>query len=214
MSQIEEDFDDLSIESGSRHYRIKNDEDEIVFRTTNQRDAETYLDLVEENQRLQRLLEARGVAPHRIYLLSEEEEHRGEASSGKYLADEVVIVAKADDEEAVVVRHLESGKEEIVDLEELEPIQGGVYLQATEMADTTAHVVVRFPREFDPEDEEDPETVEVAAAADEEVAEQIVDDWLNLEDDQEPESKFTAVLAENTEDHLIFRAEADLQEEP
>lgn len=214
MSQIEDDFDDLSIESGSRHYRIKNDDDEIVFRTTNQRDAETYLDLVEENQRLRRLLEARGIAPHRIYLLSEDEEHRGQASSGKYLANEVVIVAKADDDEAVVVRHLEDGNEEIVDLEELEPIQGGVYLQATEMAETTAHVIARFPREFDPEEEEDPDTVEVAAASDEEIAEQVVDDWLNLEEDQEPESKFTAVLAEETEEHLIFRAEAELQEEP
>jgi len=217
VSETEKSYRGLRIESGSRHYRIKNGEDEIVFRTTNLRDAETYLDLVEENDRLHRLLEARGIAPHRIYLLSEEEEHRGDATSGKHLANEVVIVAKADDREAVVVRHLDDGREEIVDLEELESIRGGVYLQASEMKQAQSHVVVRFPRDYDPEaeDDDDEETnrVTVAAGADEEIAEQFVDDWLNLEEEQTPDSEYTAVLAEETEDALIFRAETEVQEE-
>lgn len=216
VSETEKSYRDLRIESGSRHYRIKNDEDEIVFRTTNLRDAETYLDLVEENDRLHRLLEARGIAPHRIYLLSEEEEHRGDAASSGHLANEVVIIAKADDKEAVVVRHLDDGREEIVDLEELEPIRGGVYLQATEVQEEVAHVVVRFPRDYDPEaedEDDDAPRVTVAAGNDEELAEQFVDDWLNLEDDQKPESRFNAVLAEETEDALIFRAETDVEEE-
>lgn len=217
MSGSEKSYRGLRIESGSRHYRIKNEDDEIVFRTTNLRDAETYLDLKERNDRLQRLLSARGIAPHRIYLLSEDENHRGDAASGKHLANEVVIVAKADDAEAVVVRHLEDGREEIVDLEELEPIRGGVYLQASEMQDALAHVVVRVPRGYDPEAEEDDETeqpqVTVGAGVDEEIAERFVDDWLNLEEDQTPESSYNAVLAEATEDALIFRAEAEVQED-
>jgi hypothetical protein len=218
VSDDERTYKGLRIESGSRHYRIKNEDDEIVFRTTNRRDAETYLDLVEENDRLQRLLEARGIAPHRIYLLSDDEQHRGKAATGKYLAQEVVIVAKADDEEAVVVRHLDDGKEEIVDLEEIEPIRGGVYLQASEMTESISHVVVRFPRDYDPEDEDSDDTrdrVNIAAAATEEIAERFVDDWVTVseEEDQEPDKEFTAVLAEETEDSFIFRAEAEVTEE-
>lgn len=215
----EKTYKGLRIESGSRHYRIKNEEDEIVFRTTNLRDAETYLDLVEENDRYKRLLDARGIAPHRIYLLSEDEQHRGQAASGnQQLANEVVIVAKADDEEAVVVRHLDDGKEEIVDLEEIEPIRGGVYLQASEMQEAIAHVAIRFPKDYDPEaedEEDDAARISVASSDDEEVAEQFVDDWLNLEEeeDQEPDEDYNAVLAENTEEALIFRAEATIQEE-
>ena len=216
MSEDETTYRGLRIESGSRHYRIKNEEDEIVFRTTNRRDAETYLDLKEENDRLRRLLSARGIAPHRIYLLSEKEEHRGQAASGKYLASEVVIVAKADDKEAVVVRHLDDGKEEIVDLEELESIRGGVYLQASDMTEAMAHVVVRYPKDYDPEledEDEDAPHVSLAAGAVEEIAERFVDDWTNLEEDQKPESGYTAVLAEETEDAYVFRAEAQIEEE-
>ena len=209
-------YRNLRIESGSRHYRIKNEEDEIVFRTTNLRDAETYLDLVEENDRYKRLLSSRGIAPHRIYLLSEKEEHRGQAASGKYLANEVVIVAKADDKEAVVVRHLDDGKEEIVDLEEIEPIRGGVYLQASEMQEALAHVVVRYPKDYDPEaedEEEDPAKVSIAAGATEEIAERFVDDWMNLEEEDQPEDAYNAVLDEETEDAYLFRAEVEVTEE-
>ncbi len=214
----EKTYRDLRIESGSRHYRIMNEEDEIVFRTTNLRDAETYLDLVEKNDRYKRLLDARGIAPHRIYLLSEDEQHRGQAASGKHLANEVVLVAKADDEEAVVVRHLADGREEIVDLEEIEPIRGGVYLQASEMQESIAHVAVRFPKDYDPEaeDEEDEAPrVSIAAADDEEVAEQFVDDWLNLEEEEEqdPDEDYNAVLAEETDEALIFRAESTIRED-
>jgi hypothetical protein len=203
----------LSIESGSRHYRIEDEEGEVVFRTTNQRDAETYLELKEKVDRQQRLLKARGIAPHRIYLLADEEDKRGHGVDDRYLASEVVIVAKADDEEAVVVRHLEDGKEEIVDLAELEPIRGGVYLQASQMQEQVVQIISRVPRNLDPGEDEDVESVSITATTDEDSAETIVDDWLNLEDDEEPESDFTAVLAEATEDELIFRAEADVTEE-
>ncbi len=214
MSNTEQtSYKNLYIESGSRHYRIKNEEDEIVFRTTNRRDAETYLDLVEENDRLHHLLEARGIAPHRIYLLPQEEEKRGANSVDRELANEVVIIAKGDDERAVVVRHLDDGREEIVDLEELNPIRGGVYLQSSETAETITHIVARIPRDLDPEDEEDIEKVSIAAAPDDDSAEQFVDDWTNLEEDQEPDSEYTAVLDETTEDALIFRAETELEEE-
>lgn len=214
MSDSETNRAGLHIESGSRHYRIKNEDDEIVFRTTNKRDAESYLDLVEENERLKKLLEARGIAPHRLYLLADEEEHRGEASSGKYLSHEVVIVAKGDDEASVVVRRLEDGREEIVDLEEIEPIRGGTYLQASEMTDRVDQVVARVPRDFDPESEDEVNTVSIAAARDDETAERIVDDWMNLEEDgQLPDTAYTAVLAEATEESLIFRAEATVEED-
>jgi len=209
----ERTYKGLTIESGSRHYRIENEEGEVVFRTTNQRDAETYLDLVEKVDRQQRLLQARGIAPHRIYLLADEEEKRGHGVDDRYLASEVVIVAKADDEEAVVVRHLEDGKEEIVDLEELEPIRGGVYLQSSEMENKVVQIISRVPRNLDPGEDEDVESVSITACKDEESAETIVDDWLNLEEDEEPESEFTAVLAEATEDELIFRAEAEVTKE-
>jgi hypothetical protein len=206
-------YKNLHIESGSRHYRIKNEKDEIVFRTTNRRDAETYLDLVEKNDRLQRLLEARGIAPHRIYLLPQDEDKRGRDSIDRELADEVVIIAKGDEERAVVVRHLDDGHEEIVDLEELVPIRGGVYLQSSQTADAVTHIVARIPRDLDPEDEEDVEKVSIAAATDDDGAEQFVDDWTNLEDDQDPDGEYTAVLAETTEDALIFRAETEIEKE-
>lgn len=214
MSENDTTRQGLYIESGSRHYKIMDAEDEIVFRTTNKRDAEKYLDLVEENQRMRRLLRARGIAPHRIYLLSEDEEHRGEAASGKHLANEVVIVAKADDANAVVVRRLEDGREEIVDLEEIEPIRGGAYLQASDMTEALAHVVARIPKDFDPEAEDDEqELASVAAARQDERAEQIVDDWMNLEeDDQHPDERYDAALSEETEDALIFRAEVTIEE--
>jgi len=216
VSGSEKTYRGLRIESGSRHYRIKNEEDEIVFRTTNLRDAETYLDLVEKNDRYRRLLEARGIAPHRIYLLAEDEEHRGDAAGGRHLANEVVIVAKADDKEAVVVRHLEDGKEEIVDLEEIEPIRGGVYLQASEMQEAITHIAVRVPRDYDPEaedEEEDAARVSIAAGIDEEIAERFIDDWMNLEEEQRPDEEFNAVLAEETEEAFLFRAESEIVEE-
>ena len=71
-------FKHLTIRRDSRHYKIYDtNTGEVVLKTTNIRDAEHYLELVEENDRLQRLLDARGIAPHRIYLLATDESKRG-----------------------------------------------------------------------------------------------------------------------------------------
>ena len=71
----EKSYGGLAIKRGKRHCKIvdTNNKNEVVFRTTNLRDAEHYLDLIEERDRLQTLLDARGIAPHRIYLLALDE---------------------------------------------------------------------------------------------------------------------------------------------
>jgi hypothetical protein len=126
---------DLKIVKGARHCRIIDEDDNTVFRTTNQRDAEAYLRLVEENRRLHRLLEARGVAPHRIYLLEQ-----GESPI------EVVIVAKASPD-TVVVRHLQDGREEIVDLDDVRDLPEADYFSGSEIPRETVHVSVRLDTE-------------------------------------------------------------------
>jgi hypothetical protein len=195
----EKSYKGLTIDRGSRHCKIINEEGEVVFRTTNLRDAETYLDMIEENDRLHRLLEARGIAPHRIYLLSADHEHRGKVNEGDHPAREVVIVAKADDE-SVVVRHLADGREEIVDLLELDAIEGGAYLQASDITEETVHLVVRF----DHREEEEPTSVIALRTA--EKAEETVEDWAELEDES-PGSEYSTVLYE-TEGHVeLYRAE-------
>lgn len=126
---------DLTIIKGARHCRIVDADNEIVFRTTNLRDAEKYLELVEENRRLQHLLEARGVAPHRIYWLDGDESH-----------DEVVIVAKSDTD-SVVVRHLHDGHEEVVDLDDVIPVADVDYFIGAEAPMEIIHVSVRYDRD-------------------------------------------------------------------
>lgn len=187
--------DDLSIEKGSRHCKIIDGDGEVVFRTTNLRDANHYLDLRAENQRLLKLLESRGMAPHRIYLLAADEKHRGRANIENAPAREVVIVAKADD--AVVVRDLNNGKEEIVDLEEIEPIEGGSYLQATEVSDETLNVVVRYDKEV--------ESAYVAVFQDPSIAEDVVGAWSS---EETPDEEYAAVIKVQNGETVLFRAES------
>ncbi len=204
----EKSYKGLSIDRGSRHCKIIDEDGEVVFRTTNLRDAETYLDMIEENDRLHRLLEARGIAPHRIYLLAADHDKRGKVNEGKYPAKEVVIVAKADDE-AVVVRHLDDGREEIVDLMEIEAIEGGAYLQASDITDETVHVVVRYDRT--PRDpEEEGTAASVAALRTAEKAEEYVEDWAELE--ESPGSEYSTVLYETEGEIQLFRAEVSVED--
>jgi hypothetical protein len=190
----------LKIDKGKRHCKILDKNDEVVFRTTNLRDAEHYLELVEENERLQRLLDSRGIAPHRIYLIAHEEDKRGKVNLENVPASEVVIVAKADD--GVVVRHLSDGREEIVDLEEIEPIEGGSYLQASEILDETVHVVMWYNRED--------ETARVAAFHEKENADDLYSFWNKIE--EAPGEEYAASLSTNEGDVMIFRAEASLDD--
>lgn len=190
----------LEIEKGARHCKILDKEGEVIFRTTNLRDAEHYLELIEEIDRLHRLLDARGVAPHRIYLLAIDEDKRGRVNLENVPANEVVIVAKADD--GVVVRHLNDGREEIVDLDELEPIEGGSYLQASEVFDESVHVVLRFDRES--------EVSAVGVFRTKEKADTVSTDWSKVE--ETPGSEYTAALAHSEGDILLYRIEASVED--
>ena len=190
----------LQIEKGARHCKILDAEGETVFRTTNLRDAEHYLELIEENDRLHRLLDSRGIAPHRIYLLAADEAKRGRVNLEGAAANEVVIVARADD--AVVVRHLEDGREEIVDLDELDPIEGGMYLQAAEAEDQVVYAVIRYDREG--------EAASVAAFHEKEKALDTVKHWSNLE--ESPGSEYQAGLTQSEGDVLIFQAEVSVED--
>ena len=173
-------YDGLTIDRGKRHTKIVDEDGEVVFKTTNLKDARQYLELLEERDRYEQLLESRGIAPHRIYLLAADEEKRGRVNQEELPAHEVVIVAKTDDG-GLVVRHLDSGKEEIVDAEEIEPIEGGSYLRASEVQDEILHVLVRF----DPNHEDYPAHVRVFR--DEEMAEEIGDYWWDEVEDLPPD---------------------------
>lgn len=190
----------LEIDKGKRHCKILDGDGEVVFRTTNLRDAEHYLELVEENQRLKSLLDSRGIAPHRIYLLAHDEEKRGKVNLDNVPASEVVIVAKADD--GVVVRHLHDGREEIVDLEEIEPIEGGSYLQASEILDETIHLVIRFDREE--------ETMKVASFKEKDNADDLYSFWGKSED--APGQEYDASLSQSEGDVHLYRAEASIDD--
>lgn len=190
----------LEIDKGKRHCKILDEDGEVVFRTTNLRDAEHYLELVEENQRLKSLLDSRGIAPHRIYLLAHDEEKRGKVNLDNVPASEVVIVAKADD--GVVVRHLHDGREEIVDLEEIEPIEGGSYLQASEILDETIHLVIRFDREE--------ETMKVASFKEKDNADDLYSFWGKSED--APGQEYDASLSQSEGDVHLYRAEASIDD--
>ncbi len=126
---------DMKIVKGARHCRIVDNDGEILFRTTNLRDAEAYLALVEENRRLQHLLETRGVAPHRIYILE-----------GGDPDDEIVIVAKAGSE-AVVVRHLADGREEVVELDEVKAIPEANYFIGASKPVEEINISVRYDQD-------------------------------------------------------------------
>lgn len=190
----------LQIDKGKRHCKIVDAEGEVVFRTTNMRDAEHYLELVEANERLSHLLESQGMAPHRIYLLAIEEEQRGRANLEKAAASEVVIIAKADD--GVVVRHLHDGHEEIVDLEEIEPIEGGSYLQASEIRDETVRVVMRYDR--------GKETAHVAAFWEQDDADDLYSHWTKSEDP--PGDEYAASIAQSEGEVWYFRCETSIDD--
>jgi hypothetical protein len=190
----------LDIEKGARHCKITDEQGEVVFRTTNIRDAEHYVQLVEEVERLQRLLEARGMAPHRIYLLAADEDKRGRVNLENVPANEVVIVAKAED--GIVVRHLSDGREEIVDLDELEPIEGGSYLQASEINDESIHVVVRFDRES--------ESASIATFRSKEKADAFGIDWTKSE--EAPGSEYSSTLSFSEGDVLLYKTEASFED--
>lgn len=198
----EKSYRGLLIKRGKRHCKIVDTtkDDEVVFRTTNLRDAEDYLGLIEERDRLLTLLEARGVAPHRIYLLAMDESKRGRVNLEQVAASEVVIVAKADDG-AVVVRHLNDGREEIVDLEELEPIDGGSYLQGPDVTDESVHVIIRYDREG--------ESTSVIAFRDGSLADEAVANWSG---EEHPGSEYAASVAVAEGDVLIYRAEVSLED--
>lgn len=190
----------LEINKGARHCKILDSEGEVVFRTTNLRDAEHYLELLDEIDRLHKLLDARGMAPHRIYLLAIDEDKRGRVNLDHAKASEVVIVAKGSD--GIVVRHLADGREEIVDLDELEPIEGGSYLQAAEVIDESVQVLVRFDREE--------ESISIAASKTEDPIDDLMKVWVKNE--ETPGSEYTGSLANSEGDILVYRAEASLEE--
>lgn len=194
-------YKNLTIERGARHCRILDESGETVFRTTNLRDAQHYLSLIEENDRLLRLLDSRGMAPHRIYLLAADEDKRGRVNFENVPAKEVVIVAKADNE-AVVVRHLEDGKEEIVDLEEIEPIEGGSYLQASEVQDEVVHVILRYDR--------DSEIAQVAVYRTGDNASELATEWQSGE--EAPGSEYMLSLVHSEGDILLYRGDSSIED--
>ena len=200
-------YNGLTIERGKRHPRIVDEDGEVVFKTTNLKDARKYLKLLEERDRYEQLLDSRGIAPHRIYLLALDEEKRGRVNREDLPAHEVVIVAKTDTG-ALVVRRLEDGKEEIVDPEEIEPIEGGQYLKAADVQEQLLHVVMRF----DPADEEQP--AHVALFRDEELAEEIAEYWFEEIDEYPPEEYEASVEHSNEEERtdLIYTAEIVVEE--
>lgn len=191
----------LTIERGKRHCKILDEEGNVFFRTTNLKDARQFLRLLKERDRLETLLESRGIAPHRIYLLAADEEKRGRVNLEGLPAIEVVIVAKSEDG-GLVVRHLEDGKEEIVDPEELEAIEGGPYLRASEVQDEIMHVVLRFNREA--------EGAHVAVYRTEESAKELSDYWLTAE--EPPGSEYEAQVDSAEGDALLFRAEVIVED--
>ncbi len=207
MSLVDEEEEDgrsyrgLTIKRGKRHCKIVDEQNEVIFRTTNLRDAEHYLELIESNDRLQRLLDARGIAPHRLYLLARDEDRRGRVNQESAPASEVVIVAKADDDSAVVVRHLEDGREEIVDLDEIEPIEGGAYLQGPAVTDETVVVVMRVDRER--------EEVSLTALRSAEQADLCVTQWAA---DESPGHEYKASLVHAEGDVVIYRLEVSIED--
>lgn len=191
----------LMVERGKRHCKIVDDQGEVVFRTTNLRDARQYLKVLQERDHLQTLLESRGIAPHRIYLLAADEEKRGRVNLEGVPANEVVIVAKSEDG-GLVVRHLDDGKEEIVDMEELESIEGGPYLRASEVQDEVMHVALRFNREN--------EGAHIALFRGQDTAQEQIEEWKNAE--EPPGSEYEAFVESSEGDLLIFRAEVIVED--
>lgn len=191
----------LTIEKGKRHCMIVNEDEEVVFRTTNLKDAREFLSLMKERDRLEKLLESRGIAPHRIYLLAADEDLRGKVNSEGAAASEVVIVAKSEDS-GLVVRHLEDGREEIVDLEEIESIEGGPYLRASEVQDEVMHVVLRFNREN--------EHAHVAIFRTADSASDLTEEWKTAE--EPPGTEYEAAVDTAEGDAVLYRTEVIVED--
>lgn len=191
----------LTIEKGPRHCKIVDEDGDVAFRTTNLKDARKFLSLMKERDRLERLLESRGIAPHRIYLLAADEDMRGKVNSEGAAAKEVVIVAKSEDG-GLVVRHLGDGREEIVDPEEIESIEGGPYLRASDVQDEVMHVILRFNREN--------EGAHVAVFRTPDSAGDLVEEWKSAEESPGTEYEATVDTAEG--DAVIFRAEVIVED--
>ena len=168
---------DLKIIKGARHCRIVNTEGDIIFRTTNLRDAEAYLSLVEENRRLHHLMEARGIAPHRIYLL----EH-GESD------DEIVIVAKAG-VDSVVIRHLNDGREEVVDLDDVMPIPEADYFTGSDRPVEEVVVSIRI--------DQDTEAAAIRVHRSSDEARGIRESWRRVSFENDKGSEVSASWSEN-----------------
>jgi hypothetical protein len=197
---IERTYRGLSIKRGKRHCQIVDQDDEVIFRTTNLRDAENYLNILEENDRLHRLLDARGIAPHRIYLMASDETKRGRVNPDTVPSKEVVIVAKAPDG-ALVVRHLEDGREEIVDFDDIDPIEGGAYLQGPDVTDETVHVIARLDKERD--------QLSVVAFRSPERLEETLVEWSK---EDHPGSEYLGAVSHAEGDLIVWRAEASIED--
>ncbi len=190
--------DGLVIERGARHCKILDQNGACIFRTTNLRDAETFLGLISETERLEKLLLSKGMAPHRIYLLPVDENNRLQRPTEETIVHEVVIIAKAED--GVVIRHLETGCEEIVDLEEIHPIDGGSYLQASDVLEKTISVILKVDPESD--------SAHIAAFSDQKEAKEVLGGW--TEGQEIPEGEYTAALTHSDGEVRFFRAETTL----
>lgn len=191
----------LTIDKGQRHCRVLDQNGKTVFKATSVKDAEHYVELRDELLNLRMLLESRGIAPHRIYLLAHDEEKRGRVYLDNAPASEVVITAKSGD--GVVIKHLHDGREEIVDLDELEAIHGGAYLRASEIHDEAVHVVVRFDREED-------SYISVGVFREKDNADDLLEVWQRAADLPGPE--YTVTLAQADGEGQYYRGELSIED--
>ena len=88
-----------------------------------------------------------------------------------------------------------------MDLEELEPIDGGSYLQGPDATDELVHVVVRFDRETD--------ALSVAVAREEEGLGKLSTSWAG---EEAPGSEYGASLMQSEGDVMVFTAEVSVED--
>lgn len=188
--EIETQLKDLKIHKGARHCRIVDSDGEVIFRTTNLRDAEAYIELLEENRRLHRLIESRGVAPHRIYQLD-----------GGDPADEIVIVAKGS-ADSVVVRHLSDGREELVDLDDVMPLEDVDYFISSDAPVEMVHVTMRLDR--------DAEAALIKVHRTKEASRNVELLWRRASYEREKEDEVAPVWSDK--DCLVFRDEVVIED--
>lgn len=197
-------YDGLTIANAEQGTNIVDENGEVVFQTSNREDAQKYLELLRERDQYQQLLESRGIAPHRIYLLAADKDKRGRVNAESLPAKEVVIIAKTD-LGALVVRDLETGKEEIVDPEELEPIEGGSYLRASDVQDEVMHALIRY-RQLNEEDRE----VHLRLFRSEDSAEEYAGYW--EAEEEAPGSEYEASQDSSEEGIFVYRADVIVED--